>query len=563
MFRSLSPIEPSQVVRGQYEGYRDEPGVRAHSETETFVALRCEIDNWRWAGVPFYLRTGKRMAEGARIISIAFREPPKSMFPSGSGVGAHGPDHLTFDLADASRLSLSFYGKRPGPGMTLDKQSLQFALHETGRTTDLLEAYERLIYDAMSGDHTLFTSSAGRRAVVGALDPASGEPPAGPAVRAGIVGTERDPPADRARRVAPPLRTRLAQQLARRGPDRLRPWRGVARSSCGSCSCSVSSWAAVLRRLRVPGPRRYRARRYRFGAPASGPQAARDSTTTSSTMPGQAPSPGCAPGAGRATTGARTRQVTTGGAVHPYLLSVPADYSPSRPAPLVLLFHGYGSDGRSMATLTRMPAQGSDRGVVVVAPDGPDHTWQLSGTGRDAAFVDAIVATVTQSLCIDLHRVYAAGFSQGAAFAIFYSCARPDRIAALATVAVDFQLGCKEPVPYLAFHGTADPAVPYGNGQIGASLPGKVRGTLLNLGDWAELDRCAPTPVTRAIGREIVVRTWTRCAAGTTVQLYTIVNGSHTWPGADPKASPLYTTREIDATALMLDFFAAHGRLAP
>ena len=85
VFRSLSPIEPAQVVRGQYDGYLDEPGVRAHSETETFIALRCEIDNWRWAGVPFYLRTGKRMAEGARIISIAFREPPKSMFPTGLG----------------------------------------------------------------------------------------------------------------------------------------------------------------------------------------------------------------------------------------------------------------------------------------------------------------------------------------------------------------------------------------------------------------------------------------------------------------------------------------------
>jgi glucose-6-phosphate 1-dehydrogenase len=161
VFRSMGPIEPSQVVRGQYDGYLDEPGVAQHSETETFIALRCEIDNWRWAGVPFYLRTGKRMAQGARVISIAFNEPPKSMFPAGSGVGAHGPDHLTFDLADASRLSLSFYGKRPGPGMRLDKQSLQFALHETGRTTDLLEAYERLIYDAMSGDHTLFTTADG------------------------------------------------------------------------------------------------------------------------------------------------------------------------------------------------------------------------------------------------------------------------------------------------------------------------------------------------------------------------------------------------------------------
>jgi glucose-6-phosphate 1-dehydrogenase len=159
VFRSMRPIDVSQVVRGQYEGYRSIPGVDPDSQTETFIALRCEIDNWRWAGVPFYLRTGKNMAQGARIISIAFREPPKSMFPVGSGIGAHGPDHLTFDLADSSKLSLSFYGKRPGPGMQLDKLSLQFALHETGHETDVLEAYERLIHDAMSGDHTLFTAA--------------------------------------------------------------------------------------------------------------------------------------------------------------------------------------------------------------------------------------------------------------------------------------------------------------------------------------------------------------------------------------------------------------------
>jgi glucose-6-phosphate 1-dehydrogenase len=161
VFRSLQDIDVGHVVRGQYEGYRSSPGVAPDSETETFIALRCEIDNWRWAGVPFYLRTGKRMAESARIISIAFREPPKSMFPANSGVGTKGPDHLTFDLADASKLSLSFYGKRPGPGMRLDKLSLQFALHDTGQEEDVLEAYERLIYDAMSGDHTLFTTAEG------------------------------------------------------------------------------------------------------------------------------------------------------------------------------------------------------------------------------------------------------------------------------------------------------------------------------------------------------------------------------------------------------------------
>jgi glucose-6-phosphate 1-dehydrogenase len=161
VFRSMLPVQPADVVRGQYTGYRQEEGVDPESETETFIALKCFIDNWRWAGVPFFLRTGKRLAQGQRIISIAFREPPKSMFPANSGVGAQGPDHLTFDLADASKMSLSFYGKRPGPGMRLDKLSLQFAMHDTGLAGEVLEAYERLILDAMRGDRTLFTTAEG------------------------------------------------------------------------------------------------------------------------------------------------------------------------------------------------------------------------------------------------------------------------------------------------------------------------------------------------------------------------------------------------------------------
>jgi len=161
VFRSMKGIRPEDVVRGRYEGYRQEGGVSPDSETETFIALKCRIDNWRWSGVPFYLRTGKAMAEGARIISIAFREPPKSMFPEGSGVGKKGPDHLTFDLDESSRISLSYYGKRPGPGMLVDKLSMQFSLNEIETQGDTLEAYERLIRDAMGGDHTLFTTAEG------------------------------------------------------------------------------------------------------------------------------------------------------------------------------------------------------------------------------------------------------------------------------------------------------------------------------------------------------------------------------------------------------------------
>jgi glucose-6-phosphate 1-dehydrogenase len=190
VFRSMLPLDPSKAVRGQYEGYRWSPGVAEDSQTETFIALRCEIDNWRWAGVPFFLRTGKKMAEGARIISIAFREPPRSMFPAGSGIGSQGPDHLTFDLADSSKLSLSFYGKRPGPGFTLDKLSLQFALHETGMEADVLEAYERLLHDAMTGDHTLFTTAEGIERVWEIAAPLQDNPPPVYLYRLGSWGPE-------------------------------------------------------------------------------------------------------------------------------------------------------------------------------------------------------------------------------------------------------------------------------------------------------------------------------------------------------------------------------------
>jgi glucose-6-phosphate 1-dehydrogenase len=177
VFRSLMPIPPNEVVRGQYAGYTQEAGGPRDSDTETFIALKCGIDNWRWAGVPFYLRTGKKMAEGQRIISIAFKEAPKSMFPLDSGVGRQGPDHLTFDLSEDSKVSLSFYGKRPGPGMKKDKLSMQFATQEGEHYGDVLEAYERLILDAMRGDHTLFTTADGIESLWERSQPLLDDPP--------------------------------------------------------------------------------------------------------------------------------------------------------------------------------------------------------------------------------------------------------------------------------------------------------------------------------------------------------------------------------------------------
>ncbi len=267
---------------------------------------------------------------------------------------------------------------------------------------------------------------------------------------------------------------------------------------------------------------------------------------------------GCA-SRSRVPRGEVTSSITVAGVTHPYRLAVPARYDPARPTPLVLLFHGFGGDGASIADLTHLPTAGAARGFLVATPDGPNHTWQLSGTGSDAAFVDALVGQLSHTYCVDARRVFAAGFSQGAAFSIFYACARPGRVAAIATVAVDFQLGCTRPQSILAFHGTADPLVPYQDGAIGLSLPGvKVRGTLLNLGDWAHLDGCRPAPQTTTIASDVQRSTWPRCRAGTSVTLYTVLGGGHAWPGADPAKNPTFTTQHVNATTVALDFFHRH-----
>jgi glucose-6-phosphate 1-dehydrogenase len=161
VFRSVSPIDPACVIRGQYAGYREGDGVSPDSQTETFVALRAGIDNWRWSGVPFFLRTGKRMGEARRLLTIAFREPPRRMFRAAKAfVEDYGPDHISFDLGDPGGITTSFLAKVPGPKMRLGQARMEFT-YEASFGTQGLEPYERLMYDAMLGDRTLFTDSEG------------------------------------------------------------------------------------------------------------------------------------------------------------------------------------------------------------------------------------------------------------------------------------------------------------------------------------------------------------------------------------------------------------------
>jgi glucose-6-phosphate 1-dehydrogenase len=157
VYESLEPVDPTGVVRGQYEGYREIPGVAPSSDTETFVALRAAIDNWRWAGVPVYMRTGKRLHRSGHAVTIAFREPPRRMFELDPHV--HDPNQLVLDLGDPGSITGLFLAKEPGVTMRLRTATVKFEYEESFSTALQLEAYERLLHDAMIGERLLFTSA--------------------------------------------------------------------------------------------------------------------------------------------------------------------------------------------------------------------------------------------------------------------------------------------------------------------------------------------------------------------------------------------------------------------
>jgi glucose-6-phosphate 1-dehydrogenase len=164
VFEAMAPLRPEDAVRGQYDGYRREQGVAPDSDTETFVAVRARIDNWRWADIPFFLRTGKRLAQSRHLLTLAFRQPPRRMFPVDCRYAAEsfGSDHLTFELGEPGTISADFLAKVPGPSIQLGEAHMNFSYADAfGGPKNALAPYERLIHDVMIGDHTLFTTSGG------------------------------------------------------------------------------------------------------------------------------------------------------------------------------------------------------------------------------------------------------------------------------------------------------------------------------------------------------------------------------------------------------------------
>jgi glucose-6-phosphate 1-dehydrogenase len=154
VMRAMRSWDPQQLVRGQYVGYRDEPNVAPDSDTETFVALRCCIDSWRWAGVPFYVRAGKGLAATVQEALVEFRVPPQLLFAQ-SGAPAPHPNHLRFRMKPDDTITLTMQAKVPGPALTAGPVDLDVS-YEKQLGGEGPEPYERLLDDALVGDPRLF-----------------------------------------------------------------------------------------------------------------------------------------------------------------------------------------------------------------------------------------------------------------------------------------------------------------------------------------------------------------------------------------------------------------------
>jgi glucose-6-phosphate 1-dehydrogenase len=155
IFRAIETLAPDDVVRGQYVGYRDEPGVAPDSDTETFAAIRLEVDSWRWAGVPWIIRSGKGMASTVTEAVVEFASPPRPLFAAADC--RPGPNRLTFRTKPNEEITLSMQAKTPGPAMV----SRPVELHLDQDRVPGRDAYDRLIGDALRGDAGLFARQDG------------------------------------------------------------------------------------------------------------------------------------------------------------------------------------------------------------------------------------------------------------------------------------------------------------------------------------------------------------------------------------------------------------------
>ncbi len=280
------------------------------------------------------------------------------------------------------------------------------------------------------------------------------------------------------------------------------------------------------------------------------------------------PSTGCALPASASVDQLR-QDITVDGSARWYLLTTPST-SRGTPLPVVIDLHGLSESATLEAITTQFDTTAQADGFIAVFPQGTGNPagWDIEpGTSahpnRDVDFMSAILDKLETHLCVDTSRIYATGLSDGALFTSLLACTMADRLAAFAPVAgVAMPVPCNpgHPVSIVAFHGTADPILPFNGGTPGTTPPPiDLHGTgyPANVQAWADKDGCGPMSTDTQITTHVVLRTY-RCPRGVAVEFYIVLGGGHAWPGSRFSATTGATTFEINATDLIWKFFRQH-----
>jgi polyhydroxybutyrate depolymerase len=286
------------------------------------------------------------------------------------------------------------------------------------------------------------------------------------------------------------------------------------------------------------------------------------------------PKPDPSEGCGQAhPAGVTTETLTTADGAREYRLAIPDDYTGRKPLPLVLNFHGLGSNAEQQAAYSELEEKGPARKYIVITPQGQAlagfRLWNVLpelASPDDVGFSGALLDNAAATLCIDTRRVYATGMSNGGGMAAYLGCNLGSRLAAIAPVAgVNLEFGpctSEQRVPVIAFHGQQDAIVPYYGGPLGILL---LQDRILPSAEeavagWGERDGCKARPKLKMVSAHVQLTDYSGCDAKTDVKLYSVSNGGHTWPGSIPVGPLGETTTEINAADLILDFFDKHAR---
>lgn len=252
-----------------------------------------------------------------------------------------------------------------------------------------------------------------------------------------------------------------------------------------------------------------------------------------------------------------------------YIQYVPASYTGATSVAVVFEFHGFGSNAAQQIVYGDYRPLADRDGFIIVAPNGQKSAagqhFNLTsepGLQDDVAFVQAVLDRIESQFCVNEHRVYATGMSDGGAMTSALACSASNRFAAFGPVAVELYLptcAAGHDVSIASFHGTADPVVPFNGGKVSCCGNPTLGSAPDAMAGWAGHDGCSPTFADHTLSPQVVERTWSGCHPGAEVRFYMIQGGGHTWPGSKVALGPLgLTTTEISATDTLWAFFQAH-----